>query len=63
VRGYTISRQRFEHNARELEAALALAGRRLLVLDRDSSTGLDTPGVQVESACEWLLRAPEEKSV
>jgi hypothetical protein len=24
VRGYTINRQRFEHNARELEAALAL---------------------------------------
>ena len=24
VRGYTISRQRFEHNARELEAALTL---------------------------------------
>jgi prophage maintenance system killer protein len=42
VRGYTISRQRFEHNARELEAALALVRKAAAgeALSTDQGRGL-----------------------
>ena len=42
VQGYTINRQRFEHNARELEAALALARKASAVeaLSTDQGRGL-----------------------
>jgi predicted AAA+ superfamily ATPase len=49
--------------ARELRALAAAAkehpraGRRLLVLDRDSVPRLDTPGLPVQPAYEWLLAA------
>jgi hypothetical protein len=49
--------------ARELAALDAAARvhpratRRLLVLDRDSATRVDAPGVRVEPAYEWLLAA------
>jgi hypothetical protein len=52
--------------ARELRALTAAgnefarAARRLLVLDRDSVPRLDTPGVHVQPAYEWLLAAPDE---
>lgn len=52
--------------ARELRA-LAAAGkehpravRRLLVLDRDSTPRVDTPGVRAQPAYEWLLAPPGE---
>lgn len=57
------ARATLERELRALDAAgrkHRRARRRLLVLDRDSSTGVDVPGVQVESACEWLLRVAEE---
>ena len=51
---------------RELRA-LAAAGkeqpravRRLLVLDRDSTPRVDTPGIRAQPAYEWLLAAPGE---
>jgi hypothetical protein len=53
--------------ARELRAldAAALphrrAARRLLVLDRDSATRVDAPGVRVEPAYEWLLASSGEE--
>ena len=52
--------------ARELRALAAAApahrraARRLLVLDRDSMTQVDAPGVKVEPAYEWLLAAAGE---
>jgi len=36
------------------------AERRLLVLDRDALVRADAPGVEVQSAYEWLLAAPDE---
>ena len=52
--------------AREL-SALAAAGkehpravRQLLVLDRDSTSRVDTPGIRTRPAYEWLLAAPGE---
>jgi len=52
--------------ARELRA-LAAAGkehpravRRLLVLDRDSTPRVDTPGIRARPVYEWLLAAPSE---
>jgi hypothetical protein len=53
--------------ARELRALAAAAPahrravRRLLVLDRDSMTQVDAPGVRVEPAYEWLLAAAGEE--
>jgi len=38
VRGYTLNRERFEHNARELEAALALV-RKAVALVRKAAAG------------------------
>jgi hypothetical protein len=42
VRGYTLNRQRFEHNARELEAALALVRKAAAgeALSTDQGSGL-----------------------
>jgi len=52
--------------ARELRALAAArkehqrAVGRLLVLDRDTMPRVDTPGVRVQPAYEWLLAAPGE---
>jgi predicted AAA+ superfamily ATPase len=50
--------------ARELRALTAAGGehpravKRLLVLDRDAMPRVDVPGVNVGTACEWMLAAP-----
>jgi hypothetical protein len=52
-----------ERELRALDAAGRVhrrARRRLLVLDWESKTRVDAPGVLVESAGEWLLQAADE---
>jgi predicted AAA+ superfamily ATPase len=54
-----------ETRARELRALAAAAkehpraSRRLLVLDRDARSQIDSPNVEVQPAYEWLLAAAE----
>jgi hypothetical protein len=54
------NRATLAREVRALEAAGRVhrrARRRLLVLDRDSATGVEAPGVTVVPAYEWLLAA------
>ena len=56
-----------ETRTRELGALNAAASehpratRRLLVLDRDARAGIDTPGIEVLPAYEWMLAEPAER--
>lgn len=61
TRGYTLDRQRLEHNARELEAALLLVRRTLsnAELAHDAGSGLAEIVVRYTQTFLWLQRYDE----
>lgn len=61
VRGYALDRQRLEHNARELEAALRLVRRTLsnVELAREAGSGLAEIVVRYTQTFLWLQRYDE----
>lgn len=61
VRGYALDRQRLEHNARELEAALQLVRRTLsnAELAREAGSGLAEIVVRYTQTFLWLQRYDE----
>ena len=61
VRGYALDRQRLEHNARELEAALLLVRRTLsnAELAREACSGLAEIVVRYTQTFLWLQRYDE----
>lgn len=61
VRGYALDRQRLEHNARELEAALLLVRRTLsnAELAREAGSGLAEIVVRYTQTFLWLQRYDE----
>lgn len=61
VRGYALDRQRLEHNARELEAALRLVRRTLsnAELAREAGSGLAEIVVRYTQTFLWLQRYDE----
>lgn len=61
TRGYTLDRQRLEHNARELEAALLLVRRTLsnAELGHDAGSGLAEIVVRYTQTFLWLQRYDE----
>lgn len=61
VRGYALDRQRLEHNARELEAALQLVRRTLsnVELAREAGSGLAEIVVRYTQTFLWLQRYDE----
>lgn len=61
VRGYTIDRQRFEHNARELQAALALVRKAAATdaLSTDQGRGLVDVIARYAQTFLWLQRYDE----
>jgi prophage maintenance system killer protein len=61
TRGYTLDRQRLEHNARELEAALLLVRRTLsnAELSHDAGSGLAEIVVRYTQTFLWLQRYDE----
>ena len=61
TRGYTLDRQRLEHNARELEAALLLVRRTLsnAELTHDAGSGLAEIVVRYTQTFLWLQRYDE----
>ncbi|MCK2088270.1 virulence RhuM family protein [Thauera aromatica] len=61
TRGYTLDRQRLEHNARELEAALLLVRRTLsnAALAHDAGSGLAEIVVRYTQTFLWLQRYDE----
>lgn len=61
TRGYTLDRQRLEHNARELEAALLLVQRTLsnAELAHDAGSGLAEIVVRYTQTFLWLQRYDE----
>ena len=61
TRGYTLDRQRLEHNARELEAALLLVRRTLsnAELVHDAGSGLAEIVVRYTQTFLWLQRYDE----
>ncbi len=61
VRGYTLNRDRFEHNARELEAALALVRKAAAspALSADSGQGLVEVISRYTQTFLWLQRYDE----
>lgn len=61
VRGYALDRQRLEHNARELEAALRLVRRTLsnVELAREAGSGLAEIVVHYTQTFLWLQRYDE----